>query len=106
MGGTFVADFGCGKLNQPLILISSRLSLPERKSTAMHEFVEWSQKRANPWDNAPHFEAIKKQNPRLLKSIIKKSDESRADQSHGANMKPSRSPARITVNSNRAPSAV
>ncbi|HLD72740.1 MAG TPA: hypothetical protein VJA23_04080 [Candidatus Nanoarchaeia archaeon] len=81
--GTFVLDFGYGKLNQPLILVSSKLSPAERKSVAMHEFVEWSQCRANPYDTASHFEAIKKQNPTLFKSVAKKNEETRRDRSRG-----------------------
>ena len=63
-----------------MILVSSRLSPTERKSVAMHEFVEWSQKRSDPMSIESHCEAVRKQDPRLLKSVTKKSQEYRPDQ--------------------------
>lgn len=79
IGGTFVDVFGDGGLNQPLILVSSILSSSERKSVAMHEFVEWSRRRTyNSENQDAHVEALKRENPRLRDSVRKKASNPRA----------------------------
>ncbi len=79
IGGTFIDVFGDGGLNQPLILVSSILSPSERKSVAMHEFVEWSRRRTyNSGNQEAHVEAFKRENPRLRDSVRKKASNPRA----------------------------
>ncbi|MEK6972604.1 MAG: hypothetical protein AABW72_01005 [archaeon] len=77
MGGAVTVQ----RVNQPLILVSSKLTRAERANAAMHEYEEWarvrsteglSQAQAIKIRNEAHDEAVKRENPRLRKSTLKK----------------------------------
>ncbi|HLC93114.1 MAG TPA: hypothetical protein VJH23_05400 [archaeon] len=67
-GGTFV-----GGLNQPLIVVSDRLTEVERKTVARHEYVEWQRFQGTD-ESAGHNTAKRMDNPRLRKAIRRKLD--------------------------------
>jgi len=70
-GGTYING-----LNKPLILVASGLTLAERGAVAMHELYEWSHSERGGFKNEQnwqaHMGAQKRDNPRLRKSIVKK----------------------------------
>jgi len=68
-GGVFV-----GGLNRPIILVSSGLSLAERRQVAMHELLEWERSSGaetykNDQNWRAHLLAIRRQHPGLTHAI-------------------------------------